>query len=84
MCVGNTVCIIYTNDIEAEKPFEIGSYPGKAPPYNEIIMWSNGLKRLSVNLEHTKDKFVDVINSICRIFLYCKYAAVYCIIQNKH
>jgi hypothetical protein len=67
MCVANTVSIIYTNDIEAEKPFEVGSYPGKAPPYNEIIMWSNGLKRLSVNLEHTKDKFVDIINSICSI-----------------
>jgi hypothetical protein len=64
MCVGNTVCIIYTNDIEAAKPFEIGSYPGKAPPYNEIVMWTNGLKRLSVNLEHTKDKFVVVINLI--------------------
>jgi hypothetical protein len=74
MCVVNTACIIYTNDciiytndIEAEKPSEIGSYPGKAPPYNEIVMWTNGLKRLSVNLEHTKDRFVDVINSICRI-----------------
>jgi hypothetical protein len=60
-CVVNTACIIYTNDIEAEKPSEIGSYPGKAPPYNEIVMWTNGLKRLSVNLEHTKDRFVDVI-----------------------
>jgi hypothetical protein len=62
MSVGNIVCIIYTNAIEAEKPFEIGSYPGKAPPYNETIIWTNGLKRLSVNLEHTKDRFVDVIN----------------------
>ena len=44
------------------RPFEIGSYPGKAPPYNEIIMWTNGLKRHSVNLEHIKDRFVDVIN----------------------
>jgi hypothetical protein len=60
--VGNIVYIIYTNAIEAEKPFEIGSYPGKAPPYNEIIMWTIGLKRHSVNLEHTKDRFVDVIN----------------------
>ena len=62
MCVDNTACIIYTNDIEAAKPFEIGSYPGKAPPYNEIAMWTNGLKRLSVNLELAKDKFVVVIN----------------------
>jgi hypothetical protein len=62
MSVGNIVCIIYTNVIEVEKPFEIGFYPGKAPPYNEIVMWTNGLKRPSVNLEHTKDKFVDVIN----------------------
>jgi hypothetical protein len=63
MSVGNIVCIIYTNVIEAEeKPFEIGSYPGKAPPYNAIIMWTNGLKRPSVNLEPIKDKFVDVIN----------------------
>jgi hypothetical protein len=67
MCVANIVSIIYINGIEAEKPFEIGSYPGKVPPYNEIITWSNGLKRLSVNLEHTKHIFVDVINSICRI-----------------
>jgi hypothetical protein len=37
MCVGNIVCIIYTNDIEAEKPFEIGSYHGMAPPYNEFV-----------------------------------------------
>jgi hypothetical protein len=81
MYVANTVSIIYTNDIEGEKPLEIGSYPGKAPPYIEIIMWSNGLKRLSENLEHTKDKFVDVINSICRIvLLYIRY----CIVQNKH
>jgi hypothetical protein len=63
MSVANTVCIIYTNAIEAgKKPFEIGSYPGKALPYNEIAMWTNGLKRLSVNLELTKDKFVNVIN----------------------
>jgi hypothetical protein len=62
MSVGNIVCIIYTNVIEAENGFEIGSYPGKAPPYNEIVMWTNGLKRHSLNLEHTKDKFVDVIN----------------------
>jgi hypothetical protein len=56
------VCIIYTNDTEVAKPFEIGSYPGKAPPYKEIDMWTDGLKRHSVNLEHTKDRFVDVIN----------------------
>ena len=60
--MGNTVCIIYTNDTEVAKLFEIGSYPGKAPPYNAIIMWTNGLKRPSVNLEPIKDKFVDVIN----------------------
>jgi hypothetical protein len=62
MSVDNIVCIIYTNAIEAEKRSEIGFYPGKAPPYNEIVMWTNGLKRPSVNLEHIKDKFVDVIN----------------------
>jgi hypothetical protein len=62
MSVANTACIIYTNDIEAVKLFEIGSYPGKALPYNEIAMWTNGLKRLSVNLELAKDKFVNVIN----------------------
>jgi hypothetical protein len=62
MSVANTACITYTNDIEAAKPFEIGSYPGKALPYNEIAMWTNGLKRLSVNLELAKDKFVVVIN----------------------
>jgi hypothetical protein len=62
MYVDNTACIIYTNDIEAVKPFEIGSYPGKALPYNEIVMWTNGLKRPSVNLELIKDKFVNVIN----------------------
>ena len=60
--MGNTVSIIYTNDIKEEKPFEIGSYPGKALPYNEIIMWTNGLKRPSVNLEPIKDRFVNVIN----------------------
>jgi hypothetical protein len=76
MCVVSIAYIIYTNDIEAEKSFEIGSYPGKAPPYNEIIVWSNGLKRPSVNLEHTKYKFADVINSICNgslVLKYCKY-----------
>jgi hypothetical protein len=62
MSVDNTACIIYTNDIEAVKPFEIGSYPGKATPYNEIAMWTNGLKRHSVNLELAKDRFVVVIN----------------------
>jgi hypothetical protein len=62
MYVDNTACIIYTNDIEAAKPFEIGSYPGKALPYNEIAMWTNGLKRHSVNQELAKDRFVNVIN----------------------
>jgi hypothetical protein len=65
MCVANTAYIIYTNGIEGKKPSEIGSYPGKALSYNEVIMWTNGLKRLSVNPEHIKGKFVDVINSIC-------------------
>ena len=60
--MANIVCIIYTNDIKEEKPSEIGSYPGKALPYNEIIMWTNGLKKHSVNLELIKDKFVVVIN----------------------
>jgi hypothetical protein len=78
MCVVNIASVIYIKDIEVQKLFEIGSYPGKARPYNEIIMWSNGLKRLSVSLVHTKDKFVDDINSICNgsLVLYCKYVHV--------
>jgi hypothetical protein len=61
-------CVYYLHQrLRGKKPSEIGSYPGKAQPYNEIVMWTNGLKRRSVNPEHTKDRFVNVINSICRI-----------------
>jgi hypothetical protein len=61
-CAVNIACIIYTNDIEAEKPSEIGSYPGKAPRYRETIMWPCGLKRPFINPELIKDRLVNVIN----------------------
>jgi hypothetical protein len=75
-CVWAMLHVLFTPTTSKRKNCpEIGSYSGKAPPYNEIIMWTNGLKKLSVNPEHTKDKFADVINSICNgsLVQYCKY-----------